>query len=128
MVQLPWNVDLSGGVFGKQGGPYPITLRLPAGRDGNLQALSTGEIDNKRYDNVWNVDMRLAKTIKFGAVGLTFGAEAFNIFNSGVVLSRSRQANTGTFTSTIAGAEPGIGRIEEIIAPRILRLGVNLTF
>ena len=48
--------------------------------------------------------------------------------NSGVVLSRSRQANTGTFTSTIAGAEPGIGRIEEIIAPRILRLGVNLTF
>jgi hypothetical protein len=128
MVQLPWNVDLSGGVFGKQGGPYPVTLRLPAGRDGNLQALATGEIDNQRYDDVWNVDMRLAKTIKFGSAGLTFGAEAFNIFNSGVVLSRSRQSNTGTFTSTIAGAEPGIGRIEEIIAPRIVRLGVTLSF
>jgi hypothetical protein len=128
MVQLPWGVDFSGGLFGKQGGPYPITVRLAAGRDGNTQALATPEIDTKRYPNVWNVDLRLAKTIKFGAAGLTFSAEAFNVLNNDVVLSRSRQANTATFVSTIAGAESGIGRIEEIIAPRIVRLGVNFSF
>jgi carboxypeptidase family protein/TonB-dependent receptor-like protein len=128
MVQLPWGVDFSGGLFGKQGGPYPITVRLAAGRDGNTQALATPAIDSKRYPNVWNVDLRLAKTIKFGGTGLTFSAEAFNVLNNDVVLSRSRQANTGTFISTIAGAEPGLGRIEEIISPRIVRLGVNFTF
>ena len=128
MVQLPWSVDLSGGVFGKQGGPYPITVRLPAGRDGQLQSLGTAEIDSNRYPNVWNVDVRLAKTVKFGGSGLTLSAEVFNVMNNGVILSRSRQANTGTFTSTIAGAEPGLGRIEEIIAPRIVRFGVNFTF
>jgi Carboxypeptidase regulatory-like domain len=128
LVQLPWGIDLSGGVFGKQGGPYPITVRLPAGRDGNVQALATSAVDANRYPNVWNVDLRLAKTVKFGRAGVTLSAEAFNVLNSDVVLSRSRQANTGTFTSTIAGAEPGIGRIEEIISPRIVRAGVSLTF
>jgi len=49
------------------------------------------------------------------------------------VLGRSRQdgtasGGTATFTSTIAGAEPGKGRIEEILAPRVLRIGLNLTF
>lgn len=128
LVQLPLGFDLSGGVFGKQGGPYPITVRLPSGRDGQTQALATPAIDTNRYDNVWNVDLRLAKTVKFGGAGLTLSAEAFNLLNNDVVLSRSRQANTGTFISTIAGAEPGIGRIEEIISPRIVRMGVSLTF
>jgi len=128
LVQLPWGFDLSGGVFGKQGGPYPITVRLASGRDGNVQALATPLVDTKRYPNVWNVDLRLAKTFKFGGAGLTFSAEAFNVLNNDVVLSRSRQANTGTFISTIAGAVPGSGRIEEIIAPRILRVGVNFAF
>jgi len=128
LVQLPWGFDLSGGLFGKQGGPYPVTLRLNAGRDGNIQALATPEIDTNRFENVWNVDLRLAKTIKFGSSGLTLSAEAFNVANNDVVLSRRRQANTPTFISTIAGAEPGRGRIEEIISPRILRLGISFLF
>jgi carboxypeptidase family protein len=128
MVQLPADFDLSAGVFGKQGGSYPITLRLGSGRDGNLQALATPQIDTVRYPNVWDLDLRLAKTIKFGGAGLTASAELFNALNNNVVLGRSRQANTGTFISTIAGAEPGLGRIEEILSPRVLRLGLNLTF
>jgi hypothetical protein len=128
MVQLPWGIDLSGGLFGKQGGPYPITVRTAAGRDGNVQALATSKIDSNRFDNLWNIDLRLAKTVKLGRAGVTLSAEAFNVFNNDLVLSRSRQANTGTFTSTIAGAEPGLGRIEELISPRIVRAGISLTF
>jgi carboxypeptidase family protein len=128
MVQLPGGFDFSGGLFGKQGGSYPITVRLAAGRDGSLQALATPEVDTVRYPSVFDLDLRLAKTIKFGGAGLTLSAELFNALNNNVVLGRSRQANTGTFISTIAGAEPGLGRIEEILAPRVLRVGVNLTF
>ena len=128
MVQVPGGFDFSASVFGKQGGPYPITVRLPAGRDGNLQALATPTIDTRRYPNVWDVDLRLAKTLRFGGAGLTASAELFNALNNNVVLGRSRQANAGTFTSTIAGAEAGVGRIEEILSPRVVRLGLSLTF
>jgi len=82
-----------------------------------------------RYPSVWDADFRLAKNLKFGSsAGVVLSAELFNAFNANTVLSRSRQANTGTFTSTVAGAEPGIGRIEEILSPRVLRFGATLTF
>jgi hypothetical protein len=128
LVQMPWGTELSGALFGKQGGPYPISLNLSAGRDGTLRALGTPEIDTNRYDDVWNLDLRLAKTIKLGGSGLTLAAEWFNVFNNNVVLSRSRFANAGAFTSTIAGAESGMGRIEEILVPSIFRFGARFSF
>jgi hypothetical protein len=44
------------------------------------------------------------------------------------VLSRSRFANASAFTNTSQGAEPGVGRIEELISPRIFRFGARLSF
>lgn len=128
MVQLPWNIDFAASVFGKQGGSYPIGLRLPAGRDGTLTALATERVDTFRYDNVWDVDIRLAKTIKLGTAGLTLAVEGFNMLNNDVVLSRSRFASATVFTQAIAGADAGRGRIEEIIAPRIFRVGASFQF
>ncbi len=129
MVQLPWSVDFAGSVFGKQGGSYPINLRVSGGRDGTVSFLATPEVDTNRHPNVWDADLRLAKNIKLGSqVALSVSAELFNVFNNNVVLSRVRQANSSSFTSTIAGAEPGRGRIEEILAPRTFRLGARFSF
>jgi hypothetical protein len=128
LVQLPGDFDLSGGLSGRQGGPYPISLRLNAGRDGTLQAIGVKTVDSIRFKNLWNLDLRLAKNVKFGSSAITLSAEAFNVFNNNLVLGRFRFANSGSFTSTIAGAEPGLGRIEEIISPRIVRFGARLSF
>jgi hypothetical protein len=130
LVQMPWGTELSGALFGKQGGPYPISLNLDAGADGTLRALATSEVDTLRYPTVWNLDLRLAKTIKLGGSGLTLAAEWFNVFNNNVVLSRSRFANAGAFTNTVQGAVPseGIGRIEEILVPSIFRFGARFSF
>ena len=128
LAQLGWGFDLSGAVFGKQGGPYPVNVRIAAGRDGTLPALANNAIDENRYSDVWDVDLRLAKNIKLGGSTLTLSAEVFNVLNSGVVLSRFRSANSGSFTQTIAGAEPGLGRIEEILSPRIFRFGARFQF
>jgi hypothetical protein len=130
LVQLPWGTELSGALFGKQGGPYPVSLNLGAGDDGTLRALATPEIDTRRYDNVWNLDLRLAKTIKLGGSGLTLAAEWFNVMNNNVVLSRSRAANAGAFVNTSQGALPsdGVGRIEEILVPSIFRFGARFSF
>jgi hypothetical protein len=44
------------------------------------------------------------------------------------VLSRYRFANSSAFTDTAGGAVPGQGRIEQIIAPSIFRLGARIFF
>src|SRR5439155_12079705 len=98
LAQLPGDFDLSGSLFGRQGGPYPISLRLSGGRDGTLPALAVSQIDSNRYGNLWNLDLRLAKNIKFGSTAVTLSAEAFNVFNNNLVLSRFRYANSSSFT------------------------------
>jgi hypothetical protein len=126
LYQLPWGFDVSGGVFGRQGTPYPVSLRLSAGRDGTLSALATPEVDSERYETLWNIDLRLAKTFKFGkAAGVTLSAEWFNVLNNDLILSRYRWANSGNFTNTAQGAESGRGRVEEIINPSIFRFGAR---
>jgi hypothetical protein len=116
LVQLPWTMEFSGAVFGKQGGPFPNSVRTGIPIEGTQNVLATPEVDTNRYDNVWNVDARLAKNIRVGRAGLTVAAEAFNVFNNNVVLGRFRHAG-GTFN-----------RIEEILAPRTFRVGARFTF
>jgi len=128
LYQGPWGLDLSGALFAKKGGVYPVSLRLSGGSDGTNSALATSSIDEKTYPDVWNFDMRLAKTFKMGKAGLTLSAEWFNVFNSATVLGRYRYANAASFVNTSQGAEPGQGRIEEILAPSTFRLGARFTF
>jgi Carboxypeptidase regulatory-like domain/TonB-dependent Receptor Plug Domain len=128
LYQLPWGIDVSGALFAKKGGPYPVSLRLATGADGTNPALATGSIDEFHYNDLFNLDLRLAKTFKIKRAGLTFSAEWFNVLNNDLVLSRYRYANNASFTNTSQGAEPGLGRVEEVIAPSILRFGARLTF
>jgi hypothetical protein len=117
LVELPWRFELSGAVFGREGQALPQYIIVSGGRDGNLNALATPEIDARRYDDVWNLDLRLAKLVKVGPTSLTFSAEAFNIFNSGTVLQRFRRVDSASFE-----------RIDEILSPRIVRFGARLSF
>jgi hypothetical protein len=129
LYQGPWGLELSGVVFGKQGGAYPIDIRTGAGGDGTLNSLATPKVDTNRYSQIWDLDLRLAKTVKFTkGSGLTLSAEWFNVFNSGTVLGRYRYANSSSFINTSQGAEPGLGRIEEIMAPSVFRLGARIYF
>jgi len=127
--QGPWGLDLSGALFARQGGMYPIDIRTGAGQDGTLNALATPAADTNRYDDLFNLDLRLAKTFKLGGgTGLTLSAEWFNVMNTDLVLSRYRFANSSAFVDTTAGAESGLGRIEEVISPSIFRFGARFTF
>ena len=116
LFQLPWNFDISTAVFGRQGGSFPTSVRAAAGSDGTLAILATPEVDSNRYDGLWNFDLRLAKNIKIQRAALTVSAEVFNVTNNDLVLSRFRY--TGTT----------LGRVEEIIAPRTIRLGARFSF
>jgi hypothetical protein len=127
--QGPWGLDVSGALVARQGGAYPVSVRIAAGGDGTNSALATDAIDSLRYSTLWNFDLRLGKNFKLGrGSALTLSAEWFNVFNTSHVLSRARWANTAAFVQTSGGAIDGRGRIEEIIAPSIFRIGARLSF
>ena len=113
---LPASFTISTALFGRQGGIYPINITSSLGADGNQRVLAGG-VDDNRYDNLWNVDFRLARNSKIGRITITPSIELFNALNNDVVLSRARNAGSAT-----------LNRVEEVISPRILRIGARLSF
>jgi hypothetical protein len=117
---LPAGFEIAGSVFGRQGYPNPIYLTLDAGAlDSSLRILADGtQIDDNRFPDLWNFDLRLAKNLKLGGrANLTLSAEMFNVFNSGTELKRIADASASSY-----------GRLDEILAPRIVRFGAKLGF
>jgi hypothetical protein len=95
-----------------------VYLQLDTGAlDGVLNVLAVGETDAVRLPNLWNLDLRLAKNFKFRGANLMLGAEVFNALNANTELYRIPNASSTAFN-----------RLDEILAPRILRLGVRMTF
>jgi hypothetical protein len=120
LYMLPAGFEIAGSVFGRQGYPNPIYLTLSAGGlDGNLRMLADGtQIDDNRFPDLWNFDLRLAKNLKLGGrTSVTLSAEMFNVLNSGTELKRIADASSSTY-----------GRVDEILAPRIVRFGAKLGF
>ncbi|MBK5256327.1 MAG: TonB-dependent receptor [Vicinamibacteria bacterium] len=116
-VTLPASFDLSASFFGRQGGLLPVILRVGAGPDGTLNALANGSVDRRRYDALTNLDFRLARNTKIGKATLTPSVEVFNVFNNDVVLGVFRQATSANY-----------GRVDDLLSPRILRVGARLSF
>lgn len=116
-VALPGSFDLSASFFGRQGGLLPVILRVGAGSDGTLNALTSGPVDQERYDALKNLDLRLSRNAKVGKVTVTPSVELFNVFNNDVVLGVFRQATSASFR-----------RVDDVLSPRILRIGARVTF
>jgi hypothetical protein len=118
LYQLPAGFEVAGALFGRQGYPRPIFLRLDAGRDGTIRVLGTSELDTHRYENLWNLDLRLSKSFSVaGRRGLVLTADLFNVLNTATELNRNRQANAAVYN-----------RLDEVLSPRVLRFGVRFTF
>jgi len=120
LYQLPGNFEVGTSLFARQGYVYPVFLRLSAGGDSSSQfrTLAVPTLDTTRYPTLWDADFRLANKIKLaGRTNIEITADLFNAFNRGTILGRNRQANAAAF-----------GRPTDMLAPRILRIGVRLGF
>jgi hypothetical protein len=65
-----------------------------------------------------NLDLRLAKDIRFGPAGLTLSVDLFNALNENTELQR----NVDILRTS------GQHRITEVLSPRVFRVGARLTF
>jgi hypothetical protein len=117
LYELPWGLEIAANVFGKQGTPLPIFRATALGQDGSQRVLISPETDTYRFANLWNMDLRLAKAVKAGRTGMTLSADLFNVWNANTELNRNRNADS-----------PAFRRLSQNLSPRILRLGVRMTF
>jgi len=117
VYELPWQSEVAGNLFGRQGNPFPVFRNQSLGLDGALRVMISPELDATRFDNTWNLDLRLAKRFSTDHVGARVEFDLFNVFNSAPDLQRERN-----------GASPNFNRLNQILSPRILRVGVRLTF
>ncbi len=116
LYQMPWDMEVAGNLYGKQGGPLPPVSPASLGLDGSHNVLLVSEVDDVRLPDVWNLDLRLAKNINVGRMSFNLAADLFNVFNNNVELQRNRVVGT-TFN-----------QLNQNLSPRILRFGVRVNF
>ncbi len=125
LYQLPHGFDLGASILGRQGYPFVAIMRLPAGDDGRPNILATPEVDTNRFDNLWDLDFRLAKRVSLGSkTALRLSVDLFNVLNADTVLQRARTVNA----SSDGGINGSFNRVNELINPRVARIGVRLEF
>ena len=117
LYMLPYDLELGASLFGRQGYPYPVYREVALGRDGSRRVLVSPELDSLRYDDLWNLDLRLARTFRIGRANAQVIGDLFNVLNANTVLVRNRNVDS-----------PAFGRITQNLSPRILRFGVRIGF
>lgn len=116
---LPYNVSLAGSLISNGGYPYSSTYQVTRSvfpglvRSSQVVFLSD---HSERLPSVSMLDLRLSRSFKFGSRQIVPQVDAFNIFNA----------------STIVTLNPAVGGSylapSQIVAPRIVRIGLSLDF
>src|SRR5262249_7792812 len=110
----------SGNLFGRQGYPIPIYRSQALGLDGSFRVLVSPELDTYRLPNLWDLDLRLSKTLKFGRGHATLMADLFNVFNSNTELVRNRNA--------LRTARAGCDALDQKLSARSTPIGIDIGF
>jgi len=79
--------------------------------------LVTPASDDLRYDNLWNTDLRAARSFKLNAVTFRGILDAFNVFNANTALVRNNNIASPTFNA-----------LAQNLSPRIFRIGLVVGF
>ncbi len=117
LYQFPRGIEVGASLFGRQGYPFPIYQSAALGLDGSQRVLVSPELDTVRLANLWDLDLRLSKTVRFDRMDLQLIGDLFNVFNSNTELVRNRNV-----------ASPNFQQLAQNLSPRILRFGVRVNF
>ena len=127
LYQLPWGINVSGNINGREGYPIPFsarTVRRPGAAAASVQL--TPDLDTYRMDDIYTVDARVDKDFQFGDLSLTLSADIFNLFNDGAVIQY--EYRSGTVGNGTAVPLSTLGNVNQIIGPRIIRFGVRIAW
>ena len=119
MYTLPWwDVNLSGFYNARQGYPVIPSVLTPsrANRAGTALVM-LDPLGDVRLPSMQTIDFRIDRSFTFGTTRFTPSMDVFNLGNVATVLARRRNQNASN-ANLISG----------IVAPRIIRFGVRVTW
>ena len=123
LYQGPWGLNFSANWVLRQGYNMPFSRSNVTSDDaavGLKTVFIVEEVDDFRLPTLQTVDVRAEKAFAIQKVKLIFDLDVFNLFNWNTELQRQYDLRrTGT---------TGYNQVLEVLQPRILRLGVRMTF
>ncbi|HEY3124723.1 MAG TPA: hypothetical protein VGK70_11775, partial [Thermoanaerobaculia bacterium] len=130
LYQLPWGITAAGNFFGREGFPQPYFVTVQT-HDvaNNMPAILIGSVSDHRLKNVYELDLRVEKTVLLGPVHIVPSLDVFNVTNENTVLFRV--GNVGTYDARRARPfqqRPTFNQITQVESPRIFRAGVRVSF
>jgi hypothetical protein len=130
LYQGPWGLMLGANLYGRQGYPRPFKVEVYNTGDvaNNTWNLLIDDVDTYRYPNLYQLDLRLQKTLQIGPLTVTPAVELFNAANSNTLLNSYPVAGYYDGADGTFYPEPFFDATIEIQSPRIVRLGVQVSF
>ncbi len=118
MYQLPGSVNVSAFYNARQGYPFEQTVTSPsrANGAGTVSLLLQG-VGESRLPNYQNLDFHIERPVGFGSTRFVPAIDVFNVFNA-----NTPQAIRSAQNSSNAN------QLQALLAPRVLRFGVRVTF
>ncbi|MEA2240282.1 MAG: hypothetical protein QOC81_5006 [Thermoanaerobaculia bacterium] len=118
--------------------PYSWAVNAPNG-EGLKHLLVPSDVDTFRNQTVTELDVRLAKELRFSRVGVTLSIDGFNMLNSNTILQRvvsgrntAQDLNNGKQCDATGDCSKALNasanRVAEVLSPRVFRLGARLSF
>jgi hypothetical protein len=115
-VQLPWDFNAALNYLGREGFPFPQGILSPARANGaGTTTVLLDPLGDVRLDNLHTLDFRIDRTFRFGNTTIVPAIDVFNLTNTATVQAINRN-QAASNANTISG----------IIAPRVMRFGINV--
>jgi len=130
MYSLPWGgVNVAGNLQYRQGYPYPQAIQVTNRGNllGNVNVLLEG-MGEERHPDVTVLDLRVDRPFSIGKVRFIPSLDVFNATNTNIVLARRRIVATYNHATGAVTPASNFDQISGIIAPRVLRFGVRVTW
>lgn len=117
-----WGFNVAASLTGREGYPARYARRINRAPIADTPGVGIdvpvkADADSFRYPDVHQLDLRVEKEFHLSDFGITVGADLFNALNESYVLQR--QSILGPTNSD---------HVLEVVSPRILRLGVKLSW
>ena len=120
LYQAPWGVNLAANMVNRQGFAMQYHRTLVPTADPisrNKTVFLLDKAGDKRLPSVTSLDLRVGKEFAFQRARLNFDIDLFNALNSATILGRQYDLRVSTANN-----------VQEIMNPRVLRLGVRFGF
>jgi hypothetical protein len=118
MYQAPYGLNVSAFYNARQGYPFEASVQTPSRPNGGgIAIVLLDGVGDNRLPNYQNLDFHLERPVFLGTTRLVPALDVFNVMNGNTVQALQRTQNAAT-----------ANQISAVLAPRVVRVGVKMTW